>query len=381
MMEGPSWIHADSLSAFEAASVDVRRALWEGLRTLQAASSAHVDAAMAIDQKAQDVIKVLAVEAARIEEARHLIEAQKAALEDERRCLEAQGAELAAARASGRHARAAAEAQAAELVAARAAGRHDFAVAEGTDCKEGGGSVQLPLQPASPRTSMSMRTIVGGATPGCPRGSPMMSPPPREFPPAFTQTMAAFPPALTQTTAAFAAFAEPGSSLSMAAFRKRAAGLAAEASQKPPLIDYAVTLGSWSYAVLPPRPAKDNRPSHEMLGQLISVPEGWEVLSTAAEEFPTVIRSLASRGWGTLRLVVRDADSPAGGSGGSGAGGFASFSTSLRPFGQPGERLSHEVSVLEEADDGRFRFGSGLVSSRLVVRTAAAAEKAAATTR
>jgi len=132
----------------------------------------------------------------------------------------------------------------------------------------------------------------------------------------------------------------------------------------------------WSYAVLPPRPAKDNRPSHEMLGQLIAVPEGWEVLSTAADEFPTVIRSLASRGWGTLRLVVRDADSP--------AGGFASFSTSLRPFGQPGERLSHEVSVLEEADDGgwrRFRFGSGLVSSRLVVRTVAAAEKAAATTR
>jgi len=99
-----------------------------------------------------------------------------------------------------------------------------------------------------------------------------------------------------------------------------------------------------------------------MVGQVVSVPEGWEVLSTGSEDFPSIMRTLAARGWGTLRLCARNP-----------TGGLATFSTALRPFGMPGERESRDLGVLEEVEGSggrQFKFSDSLVSGRLVVRVA-----------
>lgn len=129
-----------------------------------------------------------------------------------------------------------------------------------------------------------------------------------------------------------------------------------------------MTVGDYSYSVLPPRAMSESRPGHDMVGQVVTVPEQWEVLSTGIDDFDSIIRSLASKGWGTLRLCVKDGEK---------AGGFCSFCTSLRPFGVPGERLVHDKHVLERAgNDMRFKFTDDLVSGRLVIRRRATGKPA-----
>mmetsp|Transcript_103564 Transcript_103564/g.259704 ORF Transcript_103564/g.259704 Transcript_103564/m.259704 type:complete len:301 (+) Transcript_103564:103-1005(+) len=287
---------------FQVASAEATKALWEGLRALQVAAAAHVDAAMAIDKKAQDLVGVLSVEAAKLEEARHLIDAQRAALDEERGQLEA---------------------------TARGCDVTPVVQGDPTDGGSGAAGFITPLPPpASPGPMMLSKTMMqrGGAV----RNTP-------HLPPEFTSLV------------------QPQTSRS-----RRSSQSSVSPSKELTPLDYAANIEGWSYAVLPPRPADDTRPSHDMVGQVVSVPEGWEVLSTGAENFPSIIRSLASRGWGTLRLCARDPD-----------GGLANFSTALRPFGVPGERESNDVCVLEEVEGAggrRFKFSDCLVSGRLVVR-------------
>lgn len=130
-------------------------------------------------------------------------------------------------------------------------------------------------------------------------------------------------------------------------------------------LEYEVSIGGHSYAVLPPRPVGDSRPGHDMVGRVVTLPEHWEVLSTDAESFDAIIRSLASRGWGTLRLCAKDRDV---------RGGFSNYSTALRPFGIVGEKVHGDKIVLEEVfQEGArsFKFTDDLLSGRLVIRRAA----------
>jgi len=133
-------------------------------------------------------------------------------------------------------------------------------------------------------------------------------------------------------------------------------------------LEYAVTVGDHSYTVLPPRPVNDSRPGHDMVGQTVVVPQHWEVLSADIEGFSVTIRTLAEKSWGTLRLCVRDQEATSG---------FSSYSTILKPFGVPGERLSEDRQLLESLDNleesgtRSLRFTEDLVSCRLVIRTMA----------
>lgn len=132
----------------------------------------------------------------------------------------------------------------------------------------------------------------------------------------------------------------------------------AERMKREAALEYAITIGNWSYTVLPPRSADDMHPSHDMSGRTVVVPEGWEVLSSDSEGFDGVIRSLALRGWGTLRLCVGDGL------------GLASYGTVLRPFNlAPGSKLTDDTCVLQPdpSDTRKFKFTDKLVSGRLVI--------------
>mmetsp|Transcript_102689 Transcript_102689/g.199038 ORF Transcript_102689/g.199038 Transcript_102689/m.199038 type:complete len:306 (-) Transcript_102689:11-928(-) len=131
-------------------------------------------------------------------------------------------------------------------------------------------------------------------------------------------------------------------------------------------LEYAVTVGDHSYTVLPPRPVNDSRPGHDMVGQTVVVPQHWEVLSTDADDFNATIKTLAAKSWGTLRLCVRNREA---------ISGFSSYSTILKPFGMPGERLLEDRQLLEspanleEKGNRSLRFTEDLVSCRIVIRT------------
>lgn len=123
----------------------------------------------------------------------------------------------------------------------------------------------------------------------------------------------------------------------------------------------AVRIGLRSYTVLPPHSKHSTKPSHSMCNQTVTVPDGWEILSTGMEDFQQVIQELSHNGWGTLRLCVRDADTD----------GFASYSTPLRHFGAPGEKLSDNTKIVipDPENPRKFTFDSAKVSARLVIRS------------
>lgn len=279
----------------EAATEEAAHALWEGLRVLQAASAAHVNAAKALDRRAKDYICLLARERDLFEEERRGVKEERARVEADRALLERERLQCAAAQRSR------AECPCSDLLAAAASMTRPPSP-EDSACW----SIRLPRTPRQPAPGQEQEEAGVWTLRG----------------PVYRQN-----------------FSIP--------------------------LEYAVTIGSHSYTVLPPRPVNDFRPGHDMVGQIVTVPEHWEVLSADVDAFNSLIRTLAAKGWGTLRLCVRDATS---------RGGFSNYSTVLRPFGVAGEKLMGDKQVLEEASGNglpSFRFTSDLVSGRLVIRSVA----------
>mmetsp|Transcript_40546 Transcript_40546/g.71314 ORF Transcript_40546/g.71314 Transcript_40546/m.71314 type:complete len:394 (-) Transcript_40546:117-1298(-) len=125
------------------------------------------------------------------------------------------------------------------------------------------------------------------------------------------------------------------------------------------LVDSLVIRGR-RYAVLPSAGPEEASVLLDMYDSIVSVPPGWEVLSTAQDGFQDIIQELAKNGWGTSLLCVKNAE-----------GGFSSYRTALYTHGAAaGTRVSADSSVLQVVDNQgtQYKFSKGMVlSGRLVI--------------
>lgn len=124
------------------------------------------------------------------------------------------------------------------------------------------------------------------------------------------------------------------------------------------------------YAVLPAAGPEEAAVMLDMYDMAVTIPPGWEVLSTDLSDFPETIAELSKHGWGTSLLCVKN-----------GVGGFSSYRTVLYTHGGPaGTRVSSDSRVLQTIDDGgrceKFKFSKGMVlSGRVVICMAGAARE------
>lgn len=128
----------------------------------------------------------------------------------------------------------------------------------------------------------------------------------------------------------------------------------------PDAVHHQVCIGDRSYAVLPPQSPDEAVASGDMSCQTVTVPRGWEVLSTEVEGFEDIIRQLACRTWGALRLCCENARGE----------GFSSYLTRLHGGGTAGTRWSGDARMLQAVHTSvgrQFRFSSAC-SARLVIR-------------
>mmetsp|Transcript_38870 Transcript_38870/g.77112 ORF Transcript_38870/g.77112 Transcript_38870/m.77112 type:complete len:427 (+) Transcript_38870:68-1348(+) len=129
---------------------------------------------------------------------------------------------------------------------------------------------------------------------------------------------------------------------------------------------FYVTLGVYSYAVLPNVQQDESNVLQDMFGTSVVVPRGWEVLSTSVEGFPSIMAELTEHGWGTSLLCVLNEKRR-----------FNSYRTRLYTHGGGvGELLSADSSVLQPVaelpcmGEQHYHFSKGMVlSGRLVIRT------------
>lgn len=125
--------------------------------------------------------------------------------------------------------------------------------------------------------------------------------------------------------------------------------------------DFSIELAGHRYAVLPPAWADESKVLLDMYDATVTVPEGWEVLTTLERNFAKVMKKLTRHGWGTSLLCVKNAE-----------GGFSSYRTTLYTHGgSAGSCLSNNSSVLQALDSNfrEFRFSGGMIlSGRLVIR-------------
>jgi len=132
-------------------------------------------------------------------------------------------------------------------------------------------------------------------------------------------------------------------------------------------LKFRVSVGVHGYAVLPDVQQDESNVLQDMFGTLVAVPRGWEVLSTSAEGFPSIIAELTKHGWGTSLLCVQNDK-----------GRFSSYRTRLYTHGGDiGELLSADSRVLQPVaeplcmGEQQYQFSKGMVlSGRLVIRTA-----------
>lgn len=127
---------------------------------------------------------------------------------------------------------------------------------------------------------------------------------------------------------------------------------------------FSLTLGGRVYSVLPSALPDDALVQHEMLGQEVQVPFGWEVWSTDVEDFSNTLAELASFPWGARCLCVRNPH-----------GGFSSFRTTSFTDGSrhavAGECVAADSSMVSVVDEtaGIYRFVDKCVlGGRLVIR-------------
>lgn len=118
------------------------------------------------------------------------------------------------------------------------------------------------------------------------------------------------------------------------------------------------------YAVLPAASPDEATVMLDMYDVTVTVPPGWEVLTTGQHNLDDAMGELSKHGWGTSLLCVRNA-----------SGGFSSYRTKLYTHGGPsGSKVSSDSRVLQAVENGgrteMFKFSKGMVlSGRLVICT------------
>jgi len=117
------------------------------------------------------------------------------------------------------------------------------------------------------------------------------------------------------------------------------------------------------YTVLPPAGPREASVLLDMYDVTVTVPPGWEVLSTDHQGFDDAIQQLSRHGWGTSLLCVKNAED-----------GFSSFRTVLYTHGgrPAGTCVSSDSRVLQAVNNcgcqEQFKFSKGMVlSGRLVI--------------
>lgn len=130
----------------------------------------------------------------------------------------------------------------------------------------------------------------------------------------------------------------------------------------PEHVPFSFNIDGYWYAVLPLSSPGESNVLQDMFGVTVTLPRGWEVLSTKIDGFEDVIAELTKHGWGTSLLCVQNEFD-----------GFSSFRTRLYTHGSDvGSLLAAESRVLQLAFGGgrEFQFSKGMVlSGRLVIRT------------
>lgn len=126
------------------------------------------------------------------------------------------------------------------------------------------------------------------------------------------------------------------------------------------------------YAVLPAAEPDEAAVLLDMYDMGVTVPPGWEVLTSEHQGFSEIIGELSKHGWGTSLLCVKNA-----------GGSFSSYRTVLYTHGGPaGTRVSSDSRVLQAIDEGgrceKFQFSKGMVlSGRLVICAISSADHSA----
>lgn len=124
------------------------------------------------------------------------------------------------------------------------------------------------------------------------------------------------------------------------------------------LVKPGVQIGSFCYAVLPPRAPEEAFPWADMGGRVVTVPLGWEVLSADVEEkWAEVVAELATHGWGTNLLC---AVTPYG---------EKAFTTKLYQAGDSQRFAQSAQPPVEVPGTGRRQYSfRGASSIRLIIR-------------
>ncbi|CAJ1410464.1 unnamed protein product [Effrenium voratum] len=89
-----------------------------------------------------------------------------------------------------------------------------------------------------------------------------------------------------------------------------------------------VSFAGQDYAVLPPK-RPDEQDRERLKNCTVAVPEGWELLSTSAQNFSSVVEELTKHKWGSPLLAVQCQSQPRL---------FATYRTLLSTSGNPGSR-------------------------------------------